>query len=747
MDTRSLLPNYFDDLPDELLLHIIGSALPQALLLLTLCDKRWHNLVHGFSSTAPELPLWWQEIRRDHAAKKLYLAEKNYLVQLVRENDLATIQHGFENGLFKVNDLLPLQLDRLFDVSLALTVARRQSYQDILNYFYTLIATHYKKISQADKCKLLAVKNIQNWTLLHWAIACCQTDALSNHLQQLDVVLRLSDKVDLVRFAEQVSSSAILKILLQKFELPINYFEPILNSLTQPDYEKIAVIAEHDLSLLDKRLIMQFYQQAITVGYVEIIKLFKRKNITQLNNRPIIYLAVVANQLSIIKKVLACKLHPIDATFNDTTSLYMAAQLGHSEIVSYLLEQNANPNLLHNGYSAFYIACRNGNLAVVQLLAAYIDINRLYPNNSSALYKAIHQGHSAVVEFLLNNSAVWQHESHCTPYNLAAVEGHLDVLNQLISQRQPTVEQINKKNCKGYDALEVASGRGHVAIVEFLLALGIKPRLHKKKLTALHLACQNGHAHLIPLLLPYIPVNYATSFYSSPLFIASNWGHPACVESLLAAGASPAYFKDGKFSPLYIAAERGYVAVVKKLVQYGMVNVATPLGSTPLYIAAANGHLAVMQILYAQGADINLGRADGYTPLLVAAENKQLNCVKWLLKHNARVQSFTADGKLFTITTTPEIQLLLEIKLRIERLTARSRSVNIFCLYQPSRQQFLLEQYQFLLCGLLNDEIKINVSNVKEIPHLITAYLTNLELTINTYNHQSGGQYAKLSYQ
>ena len=111
----------------------------------------------------------------------------------------------------------------------------------------------------------------------------------------------------------------------------------------------------------------------------------------------------------------------------------MAAQNGHSDIVSILLQANANPNLqTDNGSTSLMIACYNCYPKIVQLLltsGAYPNLK--FSNGSTALMFACRSGCLDSTELLLMSGA---DPSIVGPEGLIALDmaassGHDDIVD------------------------------------------------------------------------------------------------------------------------------------------------------------------------------------------------------------------------------------------------------------------------------------------------------------------------------
>jgi ankyrin repeat protein len=176
--------------------------------------------------------------------------------------------------------------------------------------------------------------------------------------------------------------------------------------------------------------------------------------------------------------------------------------------------------------------------------------------------------------------------------------------------------------------------------------------------TPLLKASDFGHAAVVEALLAHeaTDVNQAkTGDGSTPLFMASQNGHAAVVEALLAHEATDvnqAKTGDGS-TPLFIASYNGHAAVVEALLAHEATDVnqaTTNNGSTPLFIASQNGHAAVVEALLAHEAtDVNQARTDnGSSPLFHASFNGHAAVVEALLRHPAIKVDQVTDVDGFT---------------------------------------------------------------------------------------------------
>jgi ankyrin repeat protein len=195
--------------------------------------------------------------------------------------------------------------------------------------------------------------------------------------------------------------------------------------------------------------------------------------------------------------------------------------------------------------------------------------------------------------------------------------------------------------------------------------------------TALHLAAQYNHAHLIPALVTATNLNYMEQgpFEATPLMVAAAAGSTQAVEALLAAGADircctssghtalgkaltegkcaaalllwehaqlctdceyilaaaikgmgPALNSESSWgaTPLAMAARKGYHQLIPLLVTPDNLNLPSYFGQqTPLHLALQNEHFTAAGVLLDAGAVVNIPDNTGNIPLAYAVHHKR----------------------------------------------------------------------------------------------------------------------------
>ena len=92
---------------------------------------------------------------------------------------------------------------------------------------------------------------------------------------------------------------------------------------------------------------------------------------------------------------------------NGHTSLHLASENGHKEMVDLLLQEGADIHALdHWDYSALHRASENGHASVARtLLRQGSDIHQTDKWGNTCLHRSSQNGHTSTVELLLRNGA------------------------------------------------------------------------------------------------------------------------------------------------------------------------------------------------------------------------------------------------------------------------------------------------------------------------------------------------------
>ncbi|KAF0683085.1 Aste57867_24865 [Aphanomyces stellatus] len=223
---------------------------------------------------------------------------------------------------------------------------------------------------------------------------------------------------------------------------------------------------------------------------------------------------------------------------------------------------------------------------------------------------------------------------------LAAWKGRLEIV-QLLFER-PDLHDINLGDNLGMSALHLACMEGHESVVTFLLAQsGCDINAKDGELnTPLMLAARKGRLEIVQLLLerPDLhDINLGGNLGRSALHESCMEGHESVVTFLLAQSGCDINAKDGnRNTPLMLAAWKGRLEIVQLLLErpdIHDINLGGNGGRSALHQACMEGHESVVTFLLAQsGCDINAKDRELNTPLMLAAWKGRLEIVQLLFE-------------------------------------------------------------------------------------------------------------------
>ncbi|KAG9398919.1 hypothetical protein AC1031_014003 [Aphanomyces cochlioides] len=261
------------------------------------------------------------------------------------------------------------------------------------------------------------------------------------------------------------------------------------------------------------------------------------------------------------------------------------------------------------------------------------------------LYVASRAGHLDVVNELLTQGASVnvRNEYGQTPLYEASLQGHSDVVKELLA-RGASVDTTDEF---GRTPLFVAVWKGHLGVVkELLTQYASVDTKYDDGRTPLYVASRGGHLVVVKELLAQgASVDMTNRFGQTPLHAASSEGHLDVVKELLAQGAAIDMTDEDGRTPFYVALWKGNFDIIKELQAHGAsVDATNQYGQSPLHVASSAGHLNVAKKLLAFGATINFRDKNGCTSLHAASRNGHLDVVKELLACGAAMKTRDKDG-------------------------------------------------------------------------------------------------------
>lgn len=223
---------------------------------------------------------------------------------------------------------------------------------------------------------------------------------------------------------------------------------------------------------------------------------------------------------------------------------------------------------------------------------------------------------------------------------IAAKDGHFEVVKYFFEERGVDINARHPRPDQRPTSLYFAVLHNRPEIVRYLLAKGANVNLGSTFSTPLHLASTWGHLEIVKDLIT-AGANKETydAWEKTPLHLAAENHRVEVVKYLIEMGA--------KIS-LHLAAERGYNDIVKHLIKKNKANVnaCDSHQYTPLHLAAQEGHIEVVQYLIEQGADISAYNAWRQTPLHLAAREGHREVAQYLIERGADIDTF--DNSKYT---------------------------------------------------------------------------------------------------
>ncbi|XP_017141224.1 ankyrin repeat domain-containing protein 50 isoform X2 [Drosophila miranda] len=270
----------------------------------------------------------------------------------------------------------------------------------------------------------------------------------------------------------------------------------------------------------------------------------------------------------------------------------------------------------YNGQTALNIAARNGHLEVVKLLLSFSQPC----NDGTGRMKRVDVNHA--------DRDGW------TPLRSASWGGHSDVVRLLISQPACKIDLADKE---GRTALRAAAWSGHEDILKLLIESGADVNsVDRQGRTSLIAASYMGHYDIVEILLENgANVNHLDLDGRSALCVAAlcgSSGYSKVISTLLDHGANTDQLDNDGMSPLLVSSFEGNAEVCELLLENGAdPDLADFMGRTPLWAACTAGHATVVKLLLFWGCGIDCMDSEGRTVLSIGAAQGNVETVRQLL--------------------------------------------------------------------------------------------------------------------
>ncbi|XP_030371679.1 ankyrin repeat domain-containing protein 50 isoform X2 [Scaptodrosophila lebanonensis] len=270
----------------------------------------------------------------------------------------------------------------------------------------------------------------------------------------------------------------------------------------------------------------------------------------------------------------------------------------------------------YNGQTALNIAARNGHLEIVKLLLSFAQPC----NDGTGRMKRVDVNHA--------DRDGW------TPLRSASWGGHTEVVKLLIAQPACKIDLADKE---GRTALRAAAWSGHEDILKILIESGADVNsVDRQGRTSLIAASYMGHYDIVEILLDNgANVNHLDLDGRSALCVAAlcgSSGYSKVISTLLDHGANTDQLDNDGMSPLLVSSFEGNAEVCELLLENGAdPDLADFMGRTPLWAACTAGHANVVKLLLFWGCGIDCMDSEGRTVLSIAAAQGNVETVRQLL--------------------------------------------------------------------------------------------------------------------
>ncbi|KAL1794340.1 hypothetical protein ACET3X_007761 [Alternaria dauci] len=386
------------------------------------------------------------------------------------------------------------------------------------------------------------------------------------------------------------------------------------------------------------------------------------------------------------------------ATPDQGTALYAAAGNLENRIVKLLLDRNADVNVIGGpSRRALNIAAFSGNTEAVRILierGAEIDPNEDY-FYGSALGAAARRGHADVVRHLLSHS--WNPNRTMKTYgsflSAAATYNHLEVFQVLLEKEErilvleqalqaaaqrgyaPIVKAILDKESelsactiRYQRAFSLAAFYGRTEVLKLLYPKGIDQAQLDE---ALYQATDNEHSDTVKLLLDFgADPDTEGPTYGFALAASAYDGTTEIMKALLAKGADVNKRGGDYGTCLQAAAWYGDVENVQLLLDNGARLNTEPIGyyGNELQAAVHTGNEETIRLLIKEGADVNAFGGHFSYAIIAAVEQGDSNATRILLEHGAHVNVRGGDDNWPVISLAASTLLTEDLGLVLKNV-------------------------------------------------------------------------------
>ena len=211
---------------------------------------------------------------------------------------------------------------------------------------------------------------------------------------------------------------------------------------------------------------------ACTNGSLDIVRLLLANPTIDLHQKDsqginAVYVSVYYGHLGVLRQLEDCG-GRYEPNFKGTNVLHVASKKGYAAIVKYLLHDSRRQKMplnscKRNGMTSVMLAVERGHLEIVAMLKEagadmrMTQIGDLY-GGVDLLYIAAQNGHETIVSYLLEKQVIvdgnrYFDRAELTALQVATKHGHVQVVNELLRLMPGLVQDITKQRTKQKDNL------------------------------------------------------------------------------------------------------------------------------------------------------------------------------------------------------------------------------------------------------------------------------------------------------
>lgn len=355
--------------------------------------------------------------------------------------------------------------------------------------------------------------------------------------------------------------------------------------------------------------------------------------------------ALVYGYLDIAEALYTHKIKLDKQYTENNTLLHMCAINGNLAATNWLLAHGANTLIKNSfGYTPLMIAAIQNQLSIMSVyLAANPKQTAEHPELKFALLFAAGHGNADMVDL------IFSHRKHyCSSFIqamllTATMNGHWPVIATILKQYPVKAEQrINKhyhygdfQYNQGHTLLHTAADRGHLAVVQNLVAQGAKLQAkNDNEDTVLHFAVKSGNIDLVRWLCnQHVFVNQQNKQGNTPLHFAVETNNADMIRCLLMHGAHALIENRQKQTADFLAKGKPHLTACLQEFREGEFK---NFGLSRIHQAVTSKEDKVILQLLPVLRDINQKTIDGVTATQFSAHMAHINPLVILILWQAR---------------------------------------------------------------------------------------------------------------